>query len=453
MSNAAAQSWPVGAWHKRLYNDVRVYGRSCVSFLSAVLFLVSHVVSAAGSQRLRTGTEALGDWSTDAPGVRRKISPADLPPPNARESTYNSPHVISRPSGADLHVPAGFKIEQIASGLRDPRFLLTAPNGDIFISDSRADQIKSMHAEGRIELFADSGLNDPFGLAFYPPGNDPQFLYVANTNGVIRFPYRNGDAHARGPAEKLSAELSGGGLLRGGGHWTRDLVFSPDGKKMYVSIGSRSNNSDNSSEADRARIFEFNPDGTGRKVFAWGIRNAVGIAFHPGTNELWMSTNERDELGENLVPDYISHVEPGGFYGWPWFYIGANPDPRHRGKHPELASKVIVPDVLVQSHSVSLNLCFYTGEQFPAEYRGDIFAAFHGSWNRQRRTGYKIVRVPFDHGTGKARGEHEDFVTGFVAPNGNVWGRPVGICVAKDGSLLFSEDGNDTIWRVSYAGE
>ena len=175
--------------------------------------------------------------------------------------------------------------------------------------------------------------------------------------------------------------------------------------------------------------------------------------FRPGTNELWMSTNERDELGEDLVPDYISRVQPGGFYGWPWFYIGNHQDPRHKGKHPELAGKVVVPDVLVQSHSATLNLCFYDGAQFPAEYKGDIFAAFHGSWNRERRTGYKIVRVPFDKPAGKPRGDYEDFVTGFVTPEGNVWGRPVGITVAKDGSLLFSEDANKTIWRVSYGGK
>jgi len=219
---------------------------------------------------------------------------------------------------------------------------------------------------------------------------------------------------------------------------------------MYVSIGSRSNDSDNAAEADRARIFEFNPDGSGQKVYAWGIRNAVGIAFRPGTDELWMSTNERDEIGEDLPPDYISSVRSGGFYGWPWFYLGNHVDPRHKGKHSELADKVIVPDVLVQAHSATLNLCFYTGDQFPAEYKGDIFAAFHGSWNRKKRTGYKIVRVPFDHSTGKARGEYEDFVTGFVTRDGNAWGRPVGITVANDGSLLFSEDGNGTIWRVTY---
>ena len=398
------------------------------------------------------------DWKADAPGVRHKFTVDDMPAPFASESSSNSPREVRPPEGAQPKVPPGFKIEQYAGGFSYPRYLLTAPNGDIFVTESREGSIKVLRdsdADGKpdaTEKFADSGMNKPFGIAFYPPGPDPQFLYVANTDGVVRFPYRNGDLKARGPVEKLSAELSGGGLLRGGGHWTRDIAFSPDGKKMYVSIGSRSNVSDDASEANRARIFEFNPDGTGQNVFAWGIRNAVGIKFRPGTNELWMSTNERDELGDDLVPEYISSVKRGGFYGWPWFYIGNHQDPRHNGKHPELASKVLVPDVLLQSHSATLNLCFYDGAQFPTEFKGDIFAAFHGSWNRAKRTGYKIVRVPMDKTTGKARGDYEDFVTGFVTPEGNVWGRPVGITVAKDGSLLFSEDANNTIWRVSYEG-
>src|SRR5437870_3103824 len=418
---------------------------------SAILLLVAGQFACAAE--LLTGKAARGDWTSDASGVRRKITVADLPPPGNNALAINPPRVVDRPAGAELHVPPGFKIDMLASGFRNPRFLLSAPNGDILVSESRANQIKVIrggHAE-TVEVFADRSLNKPFGLAFYPPENDPQFLYVANTDGVVRFPYRNGDLKARGPAEQLPAKLSGGaGFLRSGGHWTRDIVFSPDGKKMYVSIGSRSNVSDSSSEADRARIFEFNPDGTDRKVYAWGIRNAVGIACRPGSNERWMSTNERDEIGEDLPPDYISSVHPGGFYGWPWFYIGNHADPRHKGKHPELADKVIVPDVLVQAHSATLNLCFYTGDQFPAEYQGDIFAAFHGSWNRMKRTGYKVVRVPFDHSTGKALGEYEDFVIGFVTPEGKVWGRPVGIAVAKDGSLLISEDGNGTIWRVNY---
>jgi glucose/arabinose dehydrogenase len=425
--------------------------------IAAGLSIAVRLEAAAESGTLLTGKGAMGDWESDSPGVRRKITVADLPPPGSNVLAINMPRVVRQPADTQPKVPAGFKIELYASGFRDPRFLLTAPNGDTFVVESRANQIKVLrdtNSDGKPdlnEIFAEHDLNKPFGIAFYPPGDDPQFLYVANTDGVIRFPYRNGDLKARGPAEQLAARLSGGAArLRSGGHWTRDIVFSPDGKKMYVSIGSRSNVSDNSAEADRARIFEFNSDGSGQKVYAWGIRNAVGIAFRPGTNELWMSTNERDEIGEDLPPDYISGVRPSGFYGWPWFYIGNHPDPRYKGKHPELADKVIVPDVLVQAHSASLNLCFYTGEQFPSEYKGDIFAAFHGSWNRMKRTGYKVVRVPFDHSTGKARGEYEDFVTGFVTPDGKVWGRPVGVTVAKDGSLLISEDGNGTIWRVSY---
>ena len=431
---------------------------SLVALWSAFSLHTPAVKAEESHARLLTGKAAMGDWTSDAPGVQRKITAQDLPAPSSNVLAINPPRVVGRPADAQLQVPPGFKIELYASGFRDPRFLLTAPNGDIFVTESRRNQIKVLRdtkGSGKpdlTEIFTERDLNKPFGIAFYPPGNDPQFLYVANTDGVIRFPYRNGDLKARGPAEKLGAHLSGGAArLRSGGHWTRDIVFSPDGKKMYVSIGSRSNDSDNATEADRARIFEFNSDGSQQKVYAWGTRNAVGIAFRPGSHELWMSTNERDEIGEDLPPDYVSSVRPGGFYGWPWFYIGNHVDPHHKGKHPELADKVIVPDVLVEAHSATLNLYFYAGDQFPAEYKGDIFAAFHGSWNRKKRTGYKVVRVPFDHSTGKPRGEYEDFVTGFVTPNGNVWGRPVGITVAKDGSLLFSEDGNGTIWQVSYA--
>jgi glucose/arabinose dehydrogenase len=429
----------------------------CAIYVALHFHIVAAIAPAAETGPLLTGKAAMGDWTTDAPGVRRKLTVQDLPPPSSNILSIKPAHVVPRPGDARLQAPPGFKIDLYADGLQDPRFLLPAPNGDIFVVESRENRIKVLRdtkSNGKpdvVEIFAEHGLNKPFGIAFYPPGNEPQFLYVANTDGIIRFPYRNGDLKVRGPAQELGAHLSGGAArLRSGGHWTRDIVFSPDDKKMYVSIGSRSNVSDNAAEADRARIFEFNPDGTDQKVYAWGIRNAVGIAFRPGTNELWMSANERDELGEDLPPDYISSVRSGGFYGWPWFYIGNHPDPRHKGKHPELADKVIVPDVLVQAHSATLNLCFYTGEQFPADYKGDIFSAFHGSWNRKKRTGYKIVRIPFDHSTGKARGEYEDFVTGFVTPEGKVWGRPVGITISKDGSLLFSEDGNGTIWRVSY---
>src|SRR5215510_827629 len=439
-------------------NRSRVHLSSLAVSIVLAFGITAPTGTAAENDTLLTGKDAMGDWTSDAPGVRRKITVQDLPPPRSNVLAINRARVIDRPADVQPRVPPGFRINLYASGFRDPRFLLTAPNGDIFVVESRgANRIKALRdtkGNGKpdvVETFATQGLNKPFGIAFYPPGNEPKYRCLANTDGVIRFSYRNGDLKARGPAQQLSAHLSPGGLLRGGGHWTRDIVFSPYGKKMYVSIGSRSNVSDKASEENRARIFEFNPDGTGQKVYAWGIRNAVGIALRPGTNELWMSTNERDEIGEDLPPDYISSVRLGGFYGWPWFYIGNHQDPRHKGKHPELADKVIVPDVLVEAHSASLNLSFYTGDQFPSEYKGDVFAAFHGSWNRTKRTGYKVVRVPLDKSTGKARGEYEDFVTGFVTPEGKVWGRPVGVAVAKDGSLLVSEDGNGTIWRVSYS--
>ena len=430
-----------------------------------VLLVFSVIISSATSgllaagHPLLTGKDAMGDWTTDAPGVRRKITVADLPPPGSNTFTIKPPRVVDRPQGAQPQVPSGFKVELFASGFDKPRYLLTAPNGDIFVTESDANHIKILRdtdGDGKpdvTKIFADGGLRRPFGIAFFPVGSDPRYLYVANTDSIVRFPYRNGDIRARGPAENLAQLSRGAGFLVGGGHWTRDIAFSPDSKKMYVSIGSSSNVSDNDRERNRARIFELNPDGTERKVFGWGIRNAVGITFRPGTEELWMSTNERDEMGDDLPPDYISRVQRGGFYGWPWFYIGNHVDPRHKGKHPELAGKVIVPDVLIQSHSASLNLRFYNANQFPREYQGDIFAALHGSWNRNRRTGYKVIRVPFDHASGRPLGEYQDFVTGFVTPDGNVWGRPVGITVAKDGALLFSEDGNSTIWRVAYASD
>lgn len=396
-----------------------------------------------------------GDWSHDAPGTRHHINLAALPPTFATESVRNGPKEVHRPDGAMPQVPKGFKIEVYAAGLKNPRYLQTAPNGDIFVAETGGSRIKVLHGtdgSGHVaapELFADSGLNKPFGLAFYPAGPDPQYLYVANTDSVVRFPYHSGDLKATGPAEKLPASIIGGG-----GHSTRALAFSPDGKRLYVTVGSGSNvdEGNNPKERERALVWEMNPDGTGQKIFGYGIRNPVGLAIRPGTEEVWVSTNERDGLGDDLVPDYVTQVKPGGFYGWPWFYMGNHQDPRKMGMHPELADKVLLPDVPVQSHSASLNLTFYTGSQFPSEYKGDAFACFHGSWNRDKRTGYKVIRAPIDKTTGKARGDYEDFVTGFVTPEGNVWGRPVGITVAKDGALLFSDDTTNNIWRVSYAG-
>jgi glucose/arabinose dehydrogenase len=407
------------------------------------------------------------DYRQERPGALHKITVADLPPPREAESIDNGPRMVPRPADAWPSAPAGFKVDVYADGLANPRLIRTAPNGDLFVAESGPGQIRVLRglgAGGRAaqrERFA-IGLNKPFGLAFYPPGSDPRWLYVGDTDAVVRFPYRNGDLLARGNPETV-AELPGGGLLRGGGHWTRDLAFSPDGKTLFASVGSRSNADDpdlNHGEFHRADILAFDlqrgPDGAPgwghERVFAWGIRNAVGIAVHPTSGELWASVNERDRLGDNLVPDYITHVEPGGFYGWPWYYIGAHPDPRLGGRRPELAARVLVPDVLLQPHDASLELTFYDRAQFPAAYRGDIFAAEHGSWNRHWRSGYEVVRVPM-HGRARATGEYEDFLTGFVTANGDVWGRPVGVAVAADGALMVSDDGSNAIWRVSYLGK
>ena len=401
------------------------------------------------------GQGKAGDWQSDAPGVEHKITIEDLPPDYATPSVYNGPKVVARPKGAKLNVPNGFKVTLFASGLETPRYLLTAPNGDIFVAESYAGRIRVLRdadGDGRPEVkqtFA-TGLRQPFGLAFYPPGPSPEYLYVANTNGIVRFPYRDGDLKARSRPMQV-ADLSSGGRLTGGGHWTRDIAFSKDGSRLFASIGSKSNVEDETTEPEereRARILQFTPDGSNRKVYAWGLRNAVGIAIHPETGELWASVNERDGLGDDLVPDYVTRVREGGFYGWPWFYLGKHQDPRHPGARPDLADKVLLPDVLVQAHSAPLQMIFYEGDQFPDDYRGDAFVALHGSWNRAKRTGYKVVRVPLDHG--RPNGIYEDFLTGFVTPEGNVWGRPVGLAVMKDGSLLVSEDANDSIWRITY---
>lgn len=399
------------------------------------------------------------DYRTERPGVSHKITVRDLPPPNAAESVDNGARMVPRPKDAWPLAPAGFDVQLYADGLANPRLIRAAPNGDLFVAESEIGAVRLLRGVGpdgratKTELFA-QGLQQPFGIAFYPPGNDPRWVYVANTDSVVRFPYRSGDLKARGPAQTVVAALPGGGRLRGGGHWTRDIAWSNDGKKLYASVGSRSNNDDtdgNPAEFERADVLEFDADGKNRRIFAWGIRNAVGIAVHPRSGELWASVNERDRLGDNLVPDYITHVEPGGFYGWPWFYLGAHPDPRHAGKHPELAGKVLVPDVLLESHDASLEMVFYDGAQFPAEYRGDIFAAEHGSWNKTVRTGYEVIRVPL-HGRDRAGGEYQDFLTGFVTTTGDVWGRPVGVAVAKDGALMVTDDGSNSIWRVSATG-
>jgi glucose/arabinose dehydrogenase/mono/diheme cytochrome c family protein len=394
------------------------------------------------------------DFRYEKPGNIRKITLKDLPAPFATSSSGNGPKLVPRPEKAWPQVPPGFRVELYATGLDDPRLIRTAPNGDFFVADSRTGDVRVFRgiiAEGKpeqAEVFA-TGLNRPFGINFYPPGPDPHWIYVGNTDAVVRFPYENGDLKARGPAEHIAD------LPTGSGHWTRDIQFTPNGKKMFVSVGSASNIDDpdtTPAEKNRADVLEFNPDGSGMRVYAYGIRNCVGMAINSQTGELWCSVNERDALGDNLVPDYITHVQEDGFYGWPWWYMGGHQDPRHARKHPELKDKVITPDVILHPHNASLEMTFYDGKQFPAEFQGDIFAAEHGSWNRSIRVGYELIRVPL-HQTGHASGEYEDFMTGFALDNGHVWGRPVGVTVAPDGSLLVTDDGSKSIWRISYTGK
>jgi hypothetical protein len=417
-----------------------------------------------------------GDWRLDAPGVVHRISSSSLPPPFESRSAANGPSVAARPAGVLPKVPEGFSVQLYASGLRLPRVMRTAPNGDVFVAESGAGRIRVLRgvdAAGkpeRVEIFA-TGLDKPFGLAFWPPGPNPQFLYVANTNTIERFNYRNGDLQAQAPPAIVVPQIAPTAFH----HWTRDIVFSADGRSMYISVGSASNVGETmpreqpadiktyqarrglgaawGDEESRADVLEFDPDGGNRRVFATGIRNCVGLAMHPQTHDVWCSTNERDGLGDNLPPDYVTRVVPHGFYGWPWYYIGDHQDPRHAGERPDLAAHVNLPDVLIQPHSAPLAMTFYTGSgnaAFPADYQGDAFVALHGSWNRSQRTGYKVIRLHLHNGV--PDGGYIDFLTGFVADDNHVWGRPVGVTVAQDGALLVSEDGNGTIWRVAPIG-
>ncbi|MBR1027804.1 sorbosone dehydrogenase family protein [Bradyrhizobium liaoningense] len=443
--------------------------KSRISSAVTAAGLLVAVAASAQAEPVLQGKDAYGDWQADKPGTVRLIRPQDLVRPGATRSVASTARVASRPPEAMPRVPTGFKIELFAEGLRAPRIIRVAPNGDVFVAETRADAIRVLRAgvggkAATNEVFA-SGLRRPFGIAFFPNGDNPQWVYIANTDSVVRFPYQAGDLKARGRAETIVASLP-----HDGSHSTRDIVFTPDNKRMFVSVGSLSNVAEGmgtppgglevwskaqplgaawASETERATVLAFNPDGKERKIYATGIRNCVGLAIQPQTGLPWCSTNERDGLGDDLVPDYVTSVKEGAFYGWPWFYIGGNEDPRHTGARPDLKDKVTVPDVLVQPHSASLGMTFYQGTQFPPEYQGEAFAAEHGSWNRSKRTGYKVIRIRMKDGV--PTGEYEDFVTGFVVNDTEVWGRPVGVAVAKDGSLLVSEDGNGTIWRVTRA--
>ena len=425
----------------------------------------------AASLAVAAEAQPYGDWHADAPGAVHRILPTDLPPPEATRSAGNAPRVIAPPPGAIPRVPAGFSVQRFASGLSEPRIVRVTPNGDIFVAESDAGRIRIFRAADgatspqQTEAFV-TGLRLPFGIAFWPPGPDPQFVYVAENNAVVRFPYRSGDLRARGAPETIVPQLSPTAYH----HWTRDLVFSPDGGRMFVSVGSGSNDAEDMPRLDaesirrhdaefgagaawgpeqfRADILVFTPDGKGRRIFATGLRNCSGLAIAPQSGDLWCSVNERDGLGDDLPPDYVTRVREGEFFGWPWFYIGAHGDPAHAGERRDLTARVAVPDILIQPHSAPLGMTFYTGAAFPAEYRGDAFVAVHGSWNRARRTGYKVVRIHLQNGM--PDGGYQDFLTGFVADEGHVWGRPVGVATAHDGALLVTDDGNGALWRIAF---
>jgi hypothetical protein len=439
------------------------------SVVGFVCFAAMPIFAQTGT-RLLQGAAAFGDWRADRPGTRRHIGPQDLPAPDLAASARNSVRTVRRTNDEKPIVPIGFEVNLFASGLSAPRLIRVAPNGDVFAAESEAGRVRVLRPNGNEasnpSVFA-SGLHGPFGIAFYPPGPNPEWVYVGNTDSVVRFPYRNGDLTAGGQAEVIVPHLPVGG------HRTRDVVFSPDGKTMYVSVGSGSNVAEEMAtlspealqkwqsdhplgatwgkETERADVLAFDPQGKNGRIFATGIRNCVGMAITPPDGTVWCSTNERDGLGDNVPTDYITRVRDGAFYGWPWYYIGVHEDPRHKGERPDLKDKITIPDVLIQAHSASLGMTFYDATQFPAEYRGNIFAAEHGSWNRAKRTGYKVIRVIVKDGV--PTGEYEDFATGFVVSDTEVWGRPVGVAVGKDGALLVSEDASGTIWRIAYSGK
>jgi len=376
------------------------------------------------------------------------VDPKTLPPPFHTESARRNSRVIPQPANAKLFVPKGFKVNVFAEGgFTYPRWMVLAPNGDVFVADSRANSVVVLRDKNKDgvadERFIWSNkLAQPFGMAFHKG-----WFYVANTDSIVRFAYKPGQTAAEGEPEKL-VDLTPGGYNQ---HWTRNILFSPDGTKMFVSIGSATNVSVES-DPRRAAISVYDPDGKNHRIYASGLRNPIGLAWNPKTGELWTAVNERDGLGDDLVPDYATSVKEGGFYGWPYSYIGQNEDPRRKGERPDLVSKAIVPDVLFTSHVAALGIQFNTGKMFPKEYQNDAFVAFHGSWNRQKLSGYTIVRIPFDD-KGRLEGNRfENFVSGWLPDeNANeVWGRPVGLLFLGDGSLLIAEDGGRKIWRVSY---
>ena len=361
-----------------------------------------------------------------------------LPPPFATPSSNNRPRVVPKPADAKLSVPPGFQVEVFAEGFEQPRYMTLGPSNEILLSDSKAGIVYVLKPERK--KLAEK-LDRPYGLAFWK-----DYLYIAETTSVKRYKY---DARAMsiGAGQEVVNMKD-----FGKGHWTRMVLFDKEGKKMYVGIGSGSN-VDAGEPAPRATITRANPDGSGQEIFAAGTRNPTSFRWYPGTETLWASIQERDLLGDDLVPDYFTSIKQGGFYGWPYAYIGPNEDPRRKGENPELVKKTIVPDLVLGAHVAVLDTLFYTGKQFPKKYQGGAFLAFHGSWNRSKRVGQEIAYIPFKNG--KPAGPIEHFLTGWmISPDqAEVWGRPVGLLQMPDGSLLVSDDGGNKVWHVSYKGK
>lgn len=370
-----------------------------------------------------------------------------LPPPYHTPSATNTPRIIPRPDGAQLSLPTGFAADVYAEGFEKPRFMALGPGGEVLVSDSAdkgtvyvlRDRDKDFKAESKEKLL--EGLYRPYGLAFWK-----DYLYVGETTSLKRYKYNAGAAKVQGPGEEV---VSMKDFTKA--HWTRTVLFDRKGEKMYLAIGSGSN-VDPGDPPSRAAINRYNPDGSGHEVVASGLRNPVGLRWYPGTDTLWATVQERDGLGDDLVPDYFTAVRAGAFYGWPYAYIGPNEEPRRKGENPELVKKAVLPDVLLGSHKSVLDALFYTGKQFPKEYQGGAFLAYRGSSNRSKRVGYSVVFIPFKKG--RPTGEPRDFLTGFMLDpdKREVWGRPVGLLQMPDGSLLVSEDGGNRIWRIAYKG-
>ena len=379
-------------------------------------------------------------------GERFEVRVEDLPAPYASESARNSPRRVARPPGATLRVPPGFRATIFAAGLDHARWMTVAANGDVFLAQPNAGRItllRDADGGGEAELIVTfaRGLDRPHGLAIAG-----DYLYVADARRVWRYRYTPGQTRALGAPLPVTAR---GAFGPGGGHWTRNLAFSRDGSRFYVTIGSASNI--RVEDEPRATVQVFDVDGANQRTLAAGLRNPVGIALQPGTDDVYVVVNERDGMGDGLVPDYLTRLRDGAFYGWPYAYLGANPQPGLGSKRPDLVAATVVPDLLFEAHSAPLGLVFYDGAQFPAEYHGDAFVALHGSWNSAEPRGYMIARVRFENGRPAAH--YEAFVTGFWIAGedrARVFGRPAGLAVAADGSLLIADDVGQVIWRISY---